>query len=178
MKIEPNVTLTAFCCPHCGAYTTQYWYKSFVQPLDDTDSKIPHIPDEEFINAVRSSKELKEDTRNAFLTWAQSMRAKLLFPENKGDSSWVVLLNNLFLSNCYNCQKWSVWVNEDLIYPFKKFGSLPNQDLPNDILAVVEEARAILDLSPKGAAALLRLSIQMLCKHLGESGTNLNHHRL
>jgi hypothetical protein len=51
---------------------------------------------------------------------------------------------------------------------------LPNAALPNNIRALVDEARSILDMSPKGAAALLRLSIQMLCKHLGESGNNLN----
>ncbi|MDE3036558.1 MAG: DUF4145 domain-containing protein [Nitrospirota bacterium] len=51
---------------------------------------------------------------------------------------------------------------------------MPNQDLPPHVLAVVEEGRAILNSSPKGAAALLRLAIQMLCKHLGQSGENLN----
>jgi hypothetical protein len=78
------------------------------------------------------------------------------------------------LSCCYNCRKWAVWVNEDLIYPPRKFGSLPNRDLPNDISTVVEETRSILDPSPKGAAVLLRLAIQMLCKHLGGKGDDLN----
>jgi hypothetical protein len=86
----------------------------------------------------------------------------------------MIRLNNLFLSECYNCRKWAVWVNEDLVYPPKKFGPPPNKNLPSEISAIVEEARSILNLSPRGAAALLRLSIQMLCKFLGEEGKDLN----
>jgi uncharacterized protein DUF4145 len=46
--------------------------------------------------------------------------------------------------------------------------------LPEDVRQDFEEARTVLDLSPRGAAALLRLSIQKLCKHLGESGKDIN----
>jgi hypothetical protein len=69
---------------------------------------------------------------------------------------------------------WSLWVHEKLIYPNSRFGAYPNQDLPREIFNVVDEARSIVDFSPKGAAALLRLAIQMLCRHLGESGKNIN----
>lgn len=52
---------------------------------------------------------------------------------------------------------------------------LPNQDLSEDITDDYYEARDILNKSPRGSAALLRLAIQKLCKVLGEKGNNINH---
>jgi hypothetical protein len=47
-------------------------------------------------------------------------------------------------------------------------------DLPGDIKADFNEAALILDASPRGSAALLRLCMQKLCKVLGKQGANLN----
>jgi hypothetical protein len=62
-----------------------------------------------------------------------------------------------------------------MVYPFGSANApLPDVDLPASPRADYEEARSIVDRSPRGAAALLRLAVQKLCKALGEPGENIN----
>ena len=61
-----------------------------------------------------------------------------------------------------------------MVYPNIIVVDEPNEDLPEDIKSDYLEAASILCESPRGAAALLRLCIQKLCKHLGKKGKNLN----
>lgn len=77
-------------------------------------------------------------------------------------------------SICAHCNKSSYWFLQEMIYPNKVTAPLPNVDLPEDVKIDFEEARQIANLSPKGAAALLRLIIQKICIHLGEPGKNLD----
>jgi len=79
-----------------------------------------------------------------------------------------------WMCRCARCKKWSIWVGQKLVFPLAKTAPIPNADIPTDIQQDYEEAREIHSQSPRGSAALLRLCIQKLCKHLGQPGKNIN----
>lgn len=85
------------------------------------------------------------------------------------------LYSDLNVALCCQCKKYSIWYQKQMIFPNQGSVPLPNSDLPDEIRQDYEEARSIVEFSPRGAAALLRLAIQKLCKHLGGSGKDLNH---
>ena len=78
------------------------------------------------------------------------------------------------ITTCDSCRDHGVWLNQKLLYPSTGLAPQPNPDLPVDVKEDYLEAASISNLSPKGAAALLRLAIQKLCAHLGGNGVNIN----
>lgn len=75
---------------------------------------------------------------------------------------------------CTHCIEYSFWYKEKMIYPSKSPAPNPHPDIPTDIIDDYNEAASILDKSPRGAAALLRLALQKLMKSLGESGSHID----
>lgn len=78
------------------------------------------------------------------------------------------------VSYCERCANNTIWYDEKIIFPNDSLVEPANIDLPQEIIDDYNEAGQVLNLSPKSSAALLRLAIQKLCKHLGESGQNIN----
>jgi hypothetical protein len=83
-------------------------------------------------------------------------------------------MQNWSVSFCNHCQGLTVWLKSTMLYPDSSLAPPPNPDLPAEIIPDFEEARSILQRSPRGAAALFRLCIQKLCIQLGEKGKNIN----
>lgn len=75
---------------------------------------------------------------------------------------------------CEHCEKFCIWHYDDMVYPNRGNAPAPNSDMPKEVRADFEEAASISTQSPRGAAALLRLALQKLCKHLGGKGDNIN----
>jgi hypothetical protein len=77
-------------------------------------------------------------------------------------------------SQCNNCNKYAMWVDEKIIYPKSILVDKPNPDMNQEIQDDYIEAANILNDSPRAAAAILRLALQKLCDQLGEKGKKLD----
>jgi len=82
--------------------------------------------------------------------------------------------NTVHVSTCISCGKHTVWVEDIMVYPMIGNAPFPNTEMPDSVKSLYEEAASISNRSPRGAAALLRLGIQVLCKELGKPGKDIN----
>lgn len=82
--------------------------------------------------------------------------------------------NPVRVSKCEHCNKICLWYFDKLVYPNRGNAPPPNPDMPENVKKDYEEAASISTQCPRGAAALLRLSIQELCILLGGKGKNIN----
>lgn len=155
--VPPAHDKTAFNCPYCHAFANQKWQHVGLRPF------------EKDIAPNMFSKELSENLKlkEAF----ESITPKLTASTSSVGMGHVYGLN---IAICFNCKKFSIWVGRQLIWPLRGNAPIPNPDMPDEIRKDYDEASAILDLSPRGSAALLRLCIQKICMHVGETGKNLN----
>ena len=170
----PSISATAFDCPHCGAFTTQHWYKLHADRISEKE-RVPSFPDAETRDRIVKAKELEADQKERLVLWIDKILAGVVLLDRNQNGAYVYSdVSNLHLSECYNCKKIAVWVHGNLAFPAQRAGVLPNNDLPDELVADFEEARAIVGNSPRGAAALMRLVIQKLCVHLGEKGKNID----
>ena len=87
-------------------------------------------------------------------------------PEQLGD--------DIRIARCARCSNFSLWVKSAMVYPESMSVSAPNEDLPDNIKVDYMEAASVLQKSPRAAAALLRLALQKLCKHLGGEGKSIH----
>lgn len=80
---------------------------------------------------------------------------------------------DIAISTCAHCNLTCVWLDKILTVPDDN-GMPPNDDMLEDIKNIYKEAASISQKSPRAAAALLRLALQMLCKQqLGGKGKNI-----
>ena len=84
------------------------------------------------------------------------------------------VMGNWRVAQCRRCKGYAFWNRETMVYPDASILPLANPDMPEDVRQDYDEARSIAARSARGAAALLRLCIQKLCKHLGQPGKDLN----
>ncbi len=100
----------------------------------------------------------------------QQWRAISWHGDHYGDNKF----NAIRIGTCTHCQKNTLWIEDQMYYPDTGTAPFPNPEMPGNVRNLYLEAASIASKSPRGAAALLRLSVQVLCKELGEKGVNIN----
>lgn len=79
----------------------------------------------------------------------------------------------LTIARCENCHNKILWIDNEYIYP-DIITEEANEDMPNSVKQLYDEAGLIYNKSPRAACALLRLAIDRLCNELGETDRDIN----
>ena len=157
----PAFNKKAYNCPHCNAYAHQEWGQLFYR--DTVDQR---VSSEDTSDMDQSYKHGRQNDRNTSLKDAFS---KVDIYET---------YHEVYISTCARCKKYSIWHGENrnakMLYPKFKGISPPNPDLSDDIKRDYNEATLIMQESPRGAAALLRIALEKLCQQLGDKKKSLN----
>ncbi|MFL2659591.1 MAG: DUF4145 domain-containing protein [Alphaproteobacteria bacterium] len=83
--------------------------------------------------------------------------------------------NVLTAQKCHVCDNTILWHGEIMLLPDNSSTAPPaTSDMPDDVKKFYNEARSIVNKSPAGACALLRLSLQHLLPHIGGKGKTIN----
>jgi hypothetical protein len=163
--VSPTIDQLAFNCPHCHALARQFWFSVHADPLK-ADEK-PVVANGE-TGAALMFGDAEEGERERQVKWAERVPSgrPLLRVHREFRNRDV---QNISISYCFNCNEICLWVVDQMVWPRCATGPEPKRHTSPDVQRKTEEASQTLDASPRGAAALLRLATEKLCKELGNS---------
>jgi len=171
--IVPSLGLESFSCPHCGALAHQHWFKLSPKQYErDTKPEATVFTDFNDVDPTIIENDNKRRTLTRFLMRLEKNDVTYRVHDYNRGSEWE--LHNVAASLCHSCDAWALWVKGGLVYPVVNSEIVAHEDLPGLIRDDFQEAADIVDRSPRGAAALLRLCIQKIMPVLGEAGKNIN----
>lgn len=141
--ISPQYQLKVFSCPHCGAITEQQWSSLLISIFNGMTSRYEYYSTGVF--------QTRCVVCNNMTLWIQKNN-KEQEDCNQGE------LDALTNESCNDEYR--------MVYPQTLTSCAPSEDMPNSVKELYNEARAIVTLSPRGAAALLRLALDKLCDEI------------
>lgn len=160
MSLQPTHKSDKFECPHCRAIAQQEWF-SLNLAANQINKVITHL----YFQHRPKIKDYQQEPVESFI--------------NKINRELEQVLDNfipeqLSFATCGSCSEFTLWVEEELIFPRKISLPSANIDMHEDIKQLYQEAATIFADSPRGATALLRLALQKLLIQIGKNGKNIN----
>jgi hypothetical protein len=172
-KVEPKFGAERFSCSHCGAFAHQTWYRLGMMNFDSSNKNPGRFEYSDKLLRAAEAIEDKGDRKKA-IAFVERLKKNVLTYKYVAYANVGWEFVNFFVSACYSCDAFAVWVENNLVYPVSQSTVEAHEMMPARVKADFTEAGSIVNLSPRGAAALARLCIQKLMTELGESGDNLN----
>src|SRR6266480_2992094 len=176
-EVGPQLGAESFSCPHCNVVAHQDWFSLFLKPENATEVVVLTL------EALMLAKGSESDQ------FLQHLKDNVLAYEyQEHPRNLKVKLLNLHVSRCYNCKGFTVWVRDRLVFPvrgdepagiiegqFKEVEErVEEHGEDEEVSEDFEEAAAILNKFPRGAAALTRVCIQNMMPLLEQTGKNLD----
>jgi hypothetical protein len=163
--IQPRLGAESFSCPHCNTVAHQDWYSLFLKPGNAAEVR---VLTPEAVKALRHGDAQRDNIKEVDQFVERLKTNDLTYEYQKHPHPLKVKMANLHISNCHSCNGFSLWVGGLLVFPTRidKTPELVEEDL--------EEAAAILNKFPRGAAALMRVCIQKLVPLLEDNDKELN----
>ena len=151
---------TSFQCPNCGVVSQQTWFG-----LDTVSRTVLGLVEHLYFDSRKKMSDYQQESIIMFLEILKDRIPRVL-PHS--------IPASFSIATCQACRQISLWIDGELVHPKLFTIESPNKDLNQDIQDLYNEAATISALSPKGAAALLRLALQKLMLQLGKKGKKIN----
>ena len=151
----PKFKEQSFNCPHCGVLTTQTW--------SNDEKLLNYLFDYQRDMFLDYRGSIGYDGQRYIESFLNEIKLKFLSAFNRP----------YFLAECFNCKELSFWVDEKMVYPSVLTSPPPHEDMPENVKKTYEEARQVQPYSARASAALLRVSLEQLTIHLGETKGSL-----
>ena len=160
MDLNPSFKSEKFICPHCNVASQQSWFD-----VGSASNAANQILNHVFYDYRTRIQDYKQKAIAEFVREVEAANKRHIHE----------FVPKMFaIATCSTCSDITLWVDGVLVYPQKNSIAAPNSDMEQEIQDLYIEASTIVNDSPKGATALLRLALQLLLKQLGKSGKNIN----
>ncbi len=138
--VNPEPFKRSFTCPFCDTTSVHSW--AFIDSA-------PVYPNPGFGNEFVSS--FDDDWYMFEEQWDVPCRRLM----NSTLKEWGI-------AECSHCGRLSIWHKTEMVYPRMRVTLPANEGMPENVREVYQEAALVVYDSPRSAAALLRLALQML----------------
>lgn len=167
--VAPQRNRTSFYCSHCGVMSQKVWRTLLWEAglFHQAQPRQGHDTDPT----------MKRDGASTANVSPRETRFEPPDEKDPKQRSSVTLSheapNMLAVAECQNCKEVPFWPYQQMFYR-EGYALPPNSNLSDDAKRDYLEAGSIVNNSPRGAAALLRLCLQELCVERGAKDRNLN----